>query len=122
MSESQDILRLDGKEVEERKKKLQRIRRYRELKDIKEVLSTPEGRRVWRRLLEQGGAFRTPFIPGDAYGTHVLIGEGNIARWAMAEMDEARPSTYLEMAREFKADVLNSQKLDEEAEKELKEI
>ena len=121
MSEDpRDLLRLDGKEVEERKKNLERVRRYRVLKDLKEVLSTPEGRRVWRRLLEQGGAFRTPHVPGDPYSTHVLIGEGNIARWALAEMDEARPETYLQMAREYKSDVLNSDKLDKDAEKELK--
>lgn len=119
--EPKDLTRLDHKEVEERKKKLERVRRYRELKDLKEVLSTPEGRRVWRRLLNEGGAFRSPHVAGDPYATHVFIGEGNIARWALAEMDEARPATYLEMAREYKADVLNSDKLDQEAEKELKE-
>ena len=116
-----DLTRLDGAAVEDRKKNLERVRRYRELKDLKEILSTPEGRRVWRRLLEEGGAFRSPHIAGDPYATHVLIGEGNIARWALAEMDEARPATYLEMSREWKSDVLFSDELDKKAEQEMKE-
>ena len=116
-----DLTRLDGKAVEERKKNLERVRRYRELKDLKEVLSTPEGRRVWRRLLETCGAYRTPFVGEFPFTNHVNIGRQQIGQWALAEMDESRPTTYLEMAREYKSDVLNSDKLDKEAEKQMEE-
>jgi hypothetical protein len=34
-------------------------------------------------------------------------------------MDEARPATYTEMAREHKSDVILSEELDKQAEKEM---
>ncbi len=116
-----DLTRLDGKAVEDRKKNLERVRRYRELKDIKEVLSTPEGRRVWRRLLETCGAYRTPFVGEFPYTNHVNMGRQQIGQWAMSEMDEARPETYVQMAREWKSDALHSEDLDKQAEQEMKE-
>ena len=117
--EPRDLTRLDQKAVEERKKHLEKVRRYRELKDLKEVLSTPQGRRVWRRLLETCGAFRTPFVGEYPYTNHVNIGRQQIGQLLLAEMDEARPETYTEMAREWKSDALFSEKLDQEAEKEM---
>lgn len=120
-TDNNELLRTDKASVEEKKKNLARVRRYRELKDIKEVLSTPAGRRLWRRLIEEGAPLMTAFVSGDPYGSHVLIGRQQIGMWAMREMDEARPETYVEMAREFKSDMLLSEKLDKEAEREMEQ-
>ena len=119
--EPKDLTRLDRDQVEKRKLDLARVRRYREKKDIKEVLSTPAGRRVWRRLLEECGAFRSSFVGEFPFTAHFNMGKQQIGQWALAEMDEARPETYTEMAREYKADVIFSDKLDKEAEQEMKE-
>jgi hypothetical protein len=119
MTDNNDLLRTDKKEVEAKKKDLARVRRYRELKDIKEILSTPAGRRVWRRLLEECAPLRSNVVVGDSYGTHVNSGRQQIGIWALCEMDEARPATYTEMAREHKSDVILSEELDKQAEKEM---
>lgn len=117
--DNNDLLRTDKASVEEKKKHLARVRRYRELKDIKEVLSTPAGRRVWRRLLEECAPLRTSFVSGDSYASHILMGRQQIGIFCMCEMDDARPETYIEMAREYRSDVLLSEKLDKETEKEM---
>jgi hypothetical protein len=114
-----DLTRLDKEQVEKRKKELERVRRYREIKDLRGVLATPEGRRVWRRLLETCGAYRTPYVGEFPYTNHVNIGRQQIGQWALSEMDEARPEAYTEIAREYKSDVLFSEKLDKEAEQEM---
>lgn len=116
-----DLTRLDKDQVEKRKLNLARVRRYREKKDIKEVLSTPAGRRVWYRMLDECGAFRSAFCGEAPFTAHFNMGKTDIGLWAMKEMDEARPETYTEMQREHKSDVIFSDKLDKEAESEMKE-
>ena len=117
--EPRDLTRLDKEAVEERKKKLAQVRQYREDKDTREVLSTAGGKRFYYRLLEQCGATRTPHIPGDAFSTHVNIGRQQIGLWAISEMERAAPMAYSEMVRQHQSDVLLSDKLDKEAEKEM---
>jgi hypothetical protein len=71
--------------------------------------------------MEECGAYRTPYVGEFPFTNHVNIGRQQIGQWALGEMDEARPEAYTEIAREYKSDVLFSDKLDKEAEKEMPE-
>lgn len=112
-----DILNTDKEG--ELKKRLAREKRLREkqLNDLREVLSTPAGKRVWKRLLEEAGAFRSPGAGEQVYTTHVNIGRQDIGFWALKEMEDAKPMAWVEMNREHKADLVRQAQIDKEEEK-----
>ena len=99
-----DILNLDKTAEDKKKKDIIKRQRNKDLTDLRFILNTPQGRRVWRRLLEECGPLRNPYA-GDVNLTHINIGKQDIGQWAMREMDMARPSTMQEMNREYKSDL-----------------
>jgi hypothetical protein len=92
--------------VEEKRKpekpsdKAKRIKN-RELNDIRVVLSTPEGRRFYWRLLGYGQLFQNGYVPGDqGYGSTYNLGVKSVGLWALAEIMEAKPNAFTQMQRE----------------------
>ena len=89
---------LDDPKKVKRKELEARLARRSELEDIAFVLSTPQGRRFYWRLLTRCGIFRSSYT-GDNQ-TFYNEGERNIGLLLMAELNEADPDAYLKMLKE----------------------
>lgn len=75
--------------------------RNRELNDIRVVLNTPEGRRFYWRILEQGQLFIDGYVSGDnGYGSTRNLGTKKVGLWALAEIMAAKPNAFSQMQRE----------------------
>ncbi len=91
--------------VEKRKKESPedkaKRKRDREINDVRVVASTPEGRRFLWRLLSEGKIFQDGYVHGDAgFGTTYNCGRRSIGVWALSELMEASPNTFLQMQNE----------------------
>lgn len=105
-----DLIR---QKVDEKKERRAELRRIKDLNDIRKVLSIPEGRRVWWKLMAKAGAFRTPYT-GETNSTMRNCGEQAIGFFMLSELMDANPQSFAQMQREFKAEL----KRQEEEEKE----
>lgn len=80
--------------------------RNRDLNDIRVVLSTPEGRRFYWRLLSKAQVFIDGYVAGDrGYGTTRNTGMKFVGHWALDEMLEAKPSAFTQMQREHASEL-----------------
>ena len=82
--------------------KLREIRRIRELNDIRKVLSSPEGRRFYWRVMARAGAFHSSYT-GDNNATNFNCGRQDIGYFLLDELLEAEPTTLAQMQREAKS-------------------
>jgi len=91
-------------ETEEQKGRDEQAKRERikELGDIRKVLSNPEGRRFFWRLLSKCGVFHASWV-GDVNQTLVNEGRRAIGMMFMDDLLEASPDAFLQMQREFKS-------------------
>lgn len=81
-------------------------KRDRDLNDIRKVISTPEGRRFYWRLLGEGMIFKDGYVHGDAgYGTTFNAGRRKVGLWALVELMDAKPEAYAQMQNEFALDM-----------------
>ena len=96
-------------ETDEQKNNRERdqARRNKELQDIRRVLSDPEGRRLWWRILEYCGAFKTPMADTPEQ-THVNIGKQQVGFFLIGEMQTADPNKLNQLQREYKSEVINN--------------
>jgi len=84
--------------IEAKAKKL----REKELGDIRKVLSEPEGRRFYWRVLSKCGVFRSSWT-GDVNQTLVNEGSRVIGTLLLDDLLEASPGAFAQMQREFKS-------------------
>ena len=104
--------------VQQKNKRL----RDREVNDIRKVISTPEGRRFYWRLLEIGGIFSDGYISGDnGYGTTYKSGRRSVGVWSLSELMEANPGGFTQMQREHASEAKRD-KIEEEKKIEEKDI
>lgn len=78
----------------------ERLRRERELNDIGKVLATAEGRRLFYRLFDVAGIFRSSFTGNST--TFFNEGQRQVGLVFLADLNDHFPERYLEMLREAK--------------------
>lgn len=69
---------------------------------VKGVMSTPPGRKWIYGILERCHIYGNPFVPGQSDVTAFNLGEANIGRSFLADVQEAASEDYLVMLREAK--------------------
>lgn len=73
--------------------------REQELADLAQVLGTPEGRRTIWRIMEFGRPFSSAFSTNTNEMSY-LSGRQDVARWLIAEVEEAEPEAFGQMMQE----------------------
>ena len=81
-----------------------RRRREKELGDIRKLLSTPEGRRFYWRVLSKCGVFHSSWT-GDTNQTLVNEGKREIGIVFLDDLLEASPNVFAQLQREHKSNV-----------------
>lgn len=79
-----------------------RREREKDLGDIRKVLSEPEGRRFYWRVLSKCGVFHSSWT-GDTNQTLVNEGKRAVGIVFLDDLLEASPSTFAQMQREYKS-------------------
>lgn len=64
--------------------------------DLKKVLSTPEGKRVWREFLEDAMVFRSAYAP-DTNLIYYNSGRQDLGRHWMTKIQNADPEAFREI-------------------------
>lgn len=105
---------VDNSKEEAKHKKLDK-KRERELSDIRRILQLPEGRRLYWRMMEKGGAFKDAYAT-DTNGTMYNLGRQSISRDFLNDLLEAKPDTLTQMQQERAAEE-ESDRLEEEMKK-----
>lgn len=93
----------------DRQKKLDeinQINRDKEVSDLRAVLQTPEGRRVFWRILDRTGWMHDPFVSGSVDITSRNTGKQSIGLWIFSEMLEAKPESFTQLQREHKNEII----------------
>lgn len=81
-------------------KEKEQIKRDIELNDIKVVLSTPEGRRFYWRVMEAGTIFGDIFCGEEQSYTNRNLGRRDVSLKFFNDLFEADPNAYVKMQRE----------------------
>lgn len=90
----------DEKVAETRKKRLSDEAQYAE--DLRQIMATPAGRRVMRRLIERAGCFRLSYAGESTHATSFNEGKRDQGNRLFAELEQAAPNEWLLMLRESK--------------------
>lgn len=69
--------------------------------DVRSILETPYGKRFVWRLLAHCGLFESPFGI-DERTTNLNIGRGDVGRFVLDQINDARPEALLEMMQDAK--------------------
>lgn len=93
----------DPEQVNQARKRAGRKKRD-ELDFMKHIMEMQQGRAWMYKLLEDCKCFGSPIVPGDPYFTYHNIGEQNIGKRLLIEINEAAPEEYVLMMREAKTD------------------
>lgn len=72
----------------------------RKLGDVREVLRTPQGRRVYWGLMSEAGVFRASYVKGDPHGTTHNEGKRDIGQKLLDDLMVAKPEAFAQMQRE----------------------
>jgi len=75
-----------------------------ELDVIRGIMKTPAGRKWIYGKLERCHIYGNCFVAGESDSTAFRLGESNIGRMFLADVQEACPSEYLTMLQEAKND------------------
>lgn len=70
---------------------------------IRGIMGNPAGRRWIYSILERCHIYGNPFVPGQADSTSFNLGEANIGRIFLADVQEAASEDYLTMLKEAKS-------------------
>lgn len=92
----------DEKQVKEAKSKAE-INEALKLDVIRRIMKTAPGRSWIYGFLESCHIYGTPFIPGQSDCTFFNLGEANVGRRLLADVQNAAPEQYLQMIREAKS-------------------
>ena len=85
--------------LEEKLKTQAQKDRERELSDIRVILQSPEGRRFYWRVMEEGNAFRDAYSV-DTNSTFYNLGRQAISRYFLNELLESKPTALSQMQQE----------------------
>ena len=96
---------IDDSKQKEAEKKAKR-RRERDLGDIRKILSIPEGRRFYWKVLSAAGIFRTSWT-GSTEQTLVNEGSRSIGLIFLSDLMEASPTSFVQLQREANAEIKN---------------
>jgi len=88
-------MRESDPEVKDRVK-LEILDRKRELHDLKEILSTPNGKRFIRRLLEHCNLYTSTFTGTSK--TYYLDGKRDVGHWILADLQTLAESGDIELS------------------------
>ena len=91
----------DPKQVNEARKKAARSKKE-ELDFTAAIMSTPQGRRWMFDLLNTCKTFTNPVVAGDPYYTYHNIGEQNIGKKLLQDVNDSAPAEYVLMMKEAK--------------------
>jgi hypothetical protein len=96
--------------------KKDQLRREREINDINVVLNIPEGRRLFWRILDKSGVFRSPFVDsgGRREFTDFYCGMKDLGLWLFSEIEHAKPDALQIIKREYNS----REKMDQEDQKD----
>ena len=92
----------DEKQVKKAKKRAE-FDKAAELGVIRDIMSTPLGRAWIYKKLEICHIYGNPFVPGEGDTTAFKLGEANIGRMFLADVQEAASEMYLVMLKEAKS-------------------
>jgi len=89
----------DPKQVNEARKKA--ARRKKKMAEVtKAIMSTPEGRMWMMDVLESCKVFGNPIVAGDPHFTYHNIGEQNIGKKLLQDVNDAAIDEYVMMIKE----------------------
>lgn len=109
----EDTTQLIDKSVIEKHIDKDKRKKERNLNDIRKILSTPEGRRFYWRLLSNAGCFLQSFT-GEVNTTIFNEGRRSVGLNFLNDALEAKPSSYSQMQDEYQSEL----KMEEQIEKE----
>jgi hypothetical protein len=89
----------DPAQVSSARKKSGRKRKA-ELNFVKAIMIVPEGRHWMYDMIVLCKVFTSPIVPGDPYGTYNNIGEQNIGKKLLQDINECAPEEYMLMIKE----------------------
>lgn len=89
----------DAEQVQQAEIK-QRSRQQKESADVVAVMSTAEGRRFVKRILDAAGVYQTSFVRGESDATAFNEGRRNVGLLILAAIDSADPQSYDLMMQE----------------------
>lgn len=101
---------------EDKAKVKDKKRRIRQLGDIKKILSMPEGRRFFWRMLSKTGMYKTSFTGNST--TFMLEGKRQIGLFILNEMMSADNTAFAQMQQEFFSEATSEELLRQKEEKE----
>lgn len=70
---------------------------------VRSIMETPSGRKWIYSILERCHIYGNPFVPGQSDSTAFHLGEANIGRIFLADVQEAASEFYLTMLKEAKS-------------------
>ena len=103
---------IDTSKQDRQDKKSER-KRKRELSDIRFVLKSPEGRRLYWRIMEMGQVFQNPFCLDSTNGTNYNLGRQAISRNFLNDLLEACPDILIQMQQERESEEASERRLEE---------
>ncbi len=101
---------IDKSKQEDVEKDLKSLRK-RDLADIRWVLSKPEGRRFYCRLLSRGRLYQGSFTGNSTTFFHEGIRDFGI--WLLQEIMAADHKAFIQLHQEYKSELLSKEKEDE---------
>ncbi len=92
----------DPNQVKKAKKEA-KFDRALELSVVKDIMRTPAGRKWMYGKLERCHIYGNPFVPGESDSTAFNLGEANIGRMLLSDVQEVAAEDYLVMLKEAKS-------------------
>lgn len=92
-------------------------KRDRELSDIRWIISSPEGRRFYWRILSDAGVFRSSFS-GDSNITMYNEGRRTIGLDLLGDLLSAKPSAFSQMQDEYASELKSEETLKKQEDSE----
>ncbi len=89
----------DEKDVTNARKKSARMRKE-ELEFVSAIMSSPQGRKWMLNILTICKTFTNPVVPGDTHFTYHNIGEQNIGKKLLQDVNDSAPDQYILMMKE----------------------
>lgn len=88
-----------NKRANEERKRSARIRKE-ELDFVKAIMILPQGRKWMYNMLDTCKTFSNPIVPNDTHFTYHNIGEQNIGKKLLQDINDSSPDEYVLMMKE----------------------